>query len=581
MGTWQGGQGGLTLTGMDDRTYAIRVPYAHVHALPPLDTTVRRITVILGANGTGKSRLLEMLRGVIPQFVGCDHEKVVRIAGGRVVKPPQQLTLAAESRDHAGTPSVVRLRQAYVQSRQGETDARLRSALQLLHQIGAEGKADHSDAVTAWQRDGGQGPCPVREPPPIERLAERFSALLPDLRIFVQPDGQFVCQRGAEPYPLTRMSDGERQVFYLLTEVGLTPEPASVFLVDEPELNLNASLAARLWDALEEMRPEAIFLYATHSVAFAMRGSVQKVIVLGRADSPAVEVTDLSGLSAAELREFLGSVPAILKSTSALAVEGKVGSIDCRFYQWVLGRSDIVVVPLEDCHAVAAAVTRTGIWEKVAPEVQIAGVIDRDVRSDDDLRAFPERCAVLDFHEAESYLCHPDVVVALARRVGTGPPPEPGAVVGLLLGYISENAHRLAAQRVGWRLRITLTVTPEGEVLGKLRSAEQVREAIGRRAREQSQLMQRTIGEEVAQRVYAEELGHLEAAVCRADVEELLQLCPAKQVLPRVAALVDLKGPDAYVNAVLYGLNPDDFPFLVALRRRLLGALNLAEPGEA
>lgn len=69
-------------------------------------------------------------------------------------------------------------------------------------------------------------------------------------------------------YPAPEMSDGERAVLYLAAQVLCVPEE-KILIVDEPEIHLHHSLIARLWRALEQARPDCLFVYITHDIQFA------------------------------------------------------------------------------------------------------------------------------------------------------------------------------------------------------------------------------------------------------------------------------------------------------------------------
>jgi energy-coupling factor transporter ATP-binding protein EcfA2 len=556
---------------MDDQVH-IRVLPHYGAGLPAIDTTFPRVTVILGANGTGKSRLLQLFPGVFYQAFKREHHQMLRIAGGRAITPPPRIVLDRDTVDRFGT--IAQAQESYFQSRSADADARLRDALQLLHSIGEDRKAQHSDAVMEWLARESVGPCPVRSPQPLEQLTELFALMFPGMVLLRKEDGQLECQKNGASYSVVEMSDGEKQVLYLLTEIALASQPDGVFIVDEPELNLNANLASKLWDLLESRLPDATFVYATHSVAFAMRSTVQKIIVLSQSGQSPVEVANISAIPPTELREFLGAVPSILAAPAALAVEGKDTSFDSPFYRWLIGRDDVAIVPMEDCHGVIAATTRTGIWDRLAPAARIGGVIDRDVRTDEELKSYGSKCTVLDFREAEAYFCHPEVVSAVSRAIKTAPTPTEAEVTAIIADALRPIIHRVAATRAGRRAQITLTITPEGCVLDKLRTESQVREVISRRVREQAEVMKERVSEQAAQDSYTEELQRCHDALNGGRVAELLQLTPAKGVLPKIAQRLGLT-EDAYCNAVVNNLDPTELSCLEALRASLHGVLRL------
>ena len=63
------------------------------------------------------------------------------------------------------------------------------------------------------------------------------------------------------------MSVGERSVLYLAAQVLRVPE-SKIIIMDEPEVHLHPSLMGYLWDALEKVRPDCLFIYITHDVDF-------------------------------------------------------------------------------------------------------------------------------------------------------------------------------------------------------------------------------------------------------------------------------------------------------------------------
>ena len=76
---------------MNEITYPIEVtPTTHGLGMPHIKTEFGRITVLLGANGTGKSRALKAIRGMTASF-GQENRPAVYIEGGRVITIPASL----------------------------------------------------------------------------------------------------------------------------------------------------------------------------------------------------------------------------------------------------------------------------------------------------------------------------------------------------------------------------------------------------------------------------------------------------------------------------------------------------------
>jgi ABC-type multidrug transport system ATPase subunit len=224
--------------------------------VPELEARFGRVTVILGANGTGKSRLLQFIAG---NFAGLFGEERLqrRVEGGRAVKIPPHISVNRNTIDTHGTYQ--RALKQYDRKRGNELASRLTDAFHVLERQGQEEKERHSDAVAAWSRAGKNGDCPEREEPPLDRLARLFNEALPSLRLEFESPNLFV-RKGAERYPAHQMSDGEKQALALLADVSMLANRNGVILIDEPELNLNPLLAASVWTAIEADFPKAVFM---------------------------------------------------------------------------------------------------------------------------------------------------------------------------------------------------------------------------------------------------------------------------------------------------------------------------------
>jgi hypothetical protein len=110
-----------------------------------------------------------------------------------------------------------------------------------------------------------------------------FSEVFPEIKLnFDEGSKQLQCEKNGNTYSPADLSDGERQAFFVLADLLLTTAPDSLIIVDEPELNLNALLSDRLWNTIEDGLPNALCVYGTRSIGFAMRQNVDTVVALSR-----------------------------------------------------------------------------------------------------------------------------------------------------------------------------------------------------------------------------------------------------------------------------------------------------------
>lgn len=69
----------------------------------------------------------------------------------------------------------------------------------------------------------------------------------------------------AAAYKASQMSDGERVAFYLIGQCLAVPANG-IIVVDEPEVHLHRVIQASLWNAIEQERPDCLFVYLTHDL---------------------------------------------------------------------------------------------------------------------------------------------------------------------------------------------------------------------------------------------------------------------------------------------------------------------------
>ena len=75
----------------------------------------------------------------------------------------------------------------------------------------------------------------------------------------------FLQKNGKEMrYSANQMSDGERSVLYLASQVLCVPKN-KILIIDEPEIHLHRSIMNRLWKALEKHRQDCL-LFILHMI---------------------------------------------------------------------------------------------------------------------------------------------------------------------------------------------------------------------------------------------------------------------------------------------------------------------------
>jgi hypothetical protein len=177
----------------------------------------------------------------------------------------------------------------------------------------------------------------------------------------------------ASTYNASKMSDGERVIFYLIGQ-SLSAPAGGILVVDEPELHLHESIQSILWDKIEAERPDCLFVYLTHNLEFAASRTTATKICLRAYDGETwdwYEVPKETNIPEEMLLEIIGSRKPIIFT------EGDRGSLDFFVYQKVYPK--FTIVPSGGCEIVIHA-TRSFSTLNSLHRLTCNGIIDQDFR---------------------------------------------------------------------------------------------------------------------------------------------------------------------------------------------------------
>lgn len=362
-------------------------------------------TIIVGANGSGKTRLA---RHCEKELGAAAH----RISAQRLLALDPSIQKISEKAargqlryGYARPEEYSNVQTARDVNRWSEADPSfiLNDAGALLQVLFAE-QANVGVAVNDAAQAG--GPAVGRETLVI-KLKEIFHRVLPTRRLITTADDVQVTALTdggeSEPYSLTRMSDGEKAVFYIIGQI-LVAEAGSVFIMDEPEIHVHRSILGRLWDELEAARPDCAVLLITHDLEFAASRTGMKYVVrsyLPEAGWTIEEVPEAEGFSEELVTLILGS------RRPVLFVEGRQGSLDLAFYRACY--PEWTIVPRGGCDDVIRSVATMRANASLT-RITCAGLVDADARDEADRTRLAARgIAVLPVAEIENLLLLPDI----------------------------------------------------------------------------------------------------------------------------------------------------------------------------
>ncbi|MGN5220759.1 DUF4435 domain-containing protein [Aeromonas veronii] len=294
------------------------------------------------------------------------------------------------------------------------------------------------------------------EPPKtkIDIIKELWEEILPHrelivggLRIQTQVKGQ-----EDKIYNSSEMSDGERVIFYLIGQCLATPKDG-IIVIDEPELHLHKSIQVPLWDAIERLRQDCLFVYLTHDVDFAAAKAAAKMVWLKSFDGNKwdwEQINKYENLPDDLLIEVLGSRKPVV------FVEGENGSYDVSLYRELL--PNFLVIPRGSCTQVIQSVKALKANTQIH-HLEVYGVIDRDRRVPVEIAKLEQDSIyVLEVAEVENLFCTEGVLKIVSERLGRDPVVDFQQVSSTIFGRLKNELEGQVSLRVSGEVKFQLNM---------------------------------------------------------------------------------------------------------------------------
>ena len=429
----------------------------------------------------------------------------------------------------------------------------------MLSQLLAQQSMAAIEFTRRFQTDSSTAGTP--EETPLTRVERLWGEVFPGRELHWRDWKPLIRNRasGAEvEYSGNQMSDGEKAALYLAGRV--FSMPGGVLVVDEPETHLHSLLAVRLWNALEAARDDIRFVYVTHDLTFALSRRDPHFVLAS--PTAGLRVIELSSPLPSDVTEaLLGSASLSFYASRVVFCEGDSTSLDAHLYDAWFSGPDTVVRPVGGCQRVLRCVDALGS-SGIASALEAVGVVDGDYHPDSFKTSLPAGAFALGVHEAESLLCLPDVVSAVASHLSQ--PFDATAYRAALANTVSEDQrHQIIIER--WKRRMEPFL--EGLVAGVSKRHIPVKDLVA----ELPDVFDQSKWSFCPEAKLKEEQERVEGAVPEGPVDEFLALVPGKQLLP-VAARQAGMGSPAYVKLIVDALRGGSVE-LASLGTRLAAAL--------
>ena len=212
-------------------------------------------TVIIGANGAGKSSLINELRkNSIDEMYVLPAQKLLYFVSN--ISDRNNIEQEKYIRDLKNTNikyDTIDLYPFNIQENFSNTFTNLMTLLVKDFMVVATYKfrGQNDSSLSLWQK--------------LEKI---WNKIKPEISFEIDPIKIIVnVEKNNSKYSINGLSDGERCILFYIGNVLLAPEN-SYIIVDEPETFLNGAVYNELWDLLISERPDCQFIFASHNMDF-------------------------------------------------------------------------------------------------------------------------------------------------------------------------------------------------------------------------------------------------------------------------------------------------------------------------
>lgn len=255
-----------------------------------------------------------------------------------------------------------------------------------------------------------------KEDSPIKIINEILSLSNIPVEIFIGKNDQVVASKcGGTPYSIAKLSDGERNALLIAANV-LTVKEGTLLLIDEPERHLHRSIISPLLTHLLSKREDCAFIISTHDVMLPLDNPDARTLLVRDC---IYEEGSLKGWNIDIIppeteidndikKDILGARKKIL------FVEGKENSLDKPLYSLVF--PNVSIIAKSNCRDVEHTVSSIRASDSLL-WVQAVGIVDKDGRPDTDInRLREEGVYALSAFSVESIYYHPHIQGLIAQR---------------------------------------------------------------------------------------------------------------------------------------------------------------------
>jgi len=381
---------------------------AQNQAMSQLQLEVGQMLFVLGANGTGKSSLLQ-------RFTQQNQNRTRKISAHRQTWMNSD-TLDLTPSTKIQTETQIRTDDAQQNSRHRDRFASQRASMIIYELIDAENvrsrtmSAAYDAGNMAALEEAAKGEAPITI---INELLRQSN--LP-IKITIRSNERVMASKDGGPeYSAAELSDGERNALLIAGHV-LTAKPGTLLIIDEPERHLHRSITSPLLAELLQRRSDCGFIISTHDHDLPLEVDDARVLLLRSCifNGQTVRSWEADELPANTQIDDILKRDLLGARRKILFVEGTEASLDKPLYSLIFPM--VSVVPKGSCKDVEQAVVGSRAGE-VFHWLRAFGIADGDGYDEDEIEVKRGRGVyALPYYSVEAIYFHPGILERVSHR---------------------------------------------------------------------------------------------------------------------------------------------------------------------
>lgn len=483
---------------------------------PPKLQDARQITIV-GGSGAGKSKFMERLMDLTSQYTFC--LSAIKAPYPEREESPREGSIDYIFRNYAAKRPYLKI-----------------NAVSELEKLSYMLFADEFETLLKLKETREESNV-VKTPAltKLDKLSNIWKRIFPGRKIVISEGTLlFSTESGDDLITIDKLSQGEMAVLYYVAGV-LYAKPDAVIYIDAPSLFLHPSVLNALWNEIENLRPDCIFVYNSVDVEF-VSSRTKNIILWVKSYDASKQTWDYEVFNPGEIHEEI-FIDLVGSRKPVLFIEGDIQhSIDAKLYPLVF--PDFTVKPLGSCDKVIET-TRSFNGITAMHHLESHGIVDRDRRTDKEVEYLRRKAIMVpDVAEVENFFLLEDVVKAMSiyRK------KDPAKIISIVKenSFISfeKKLHSQALEHVRYRIK--------REVEAKIDAKFSCITALETHLKGLINILK-------PRKQYYEIFNFFQQILFAEDYDELLKVFNHKPLLSEsgIAPLLDFKNKDEYIQSVI------------------------------